>query len=62
MCRWDLQASKLYDRANQVAADAFGACRTVAAFNLREEIFKLYSNLLEAPEKKSKKRYEQILA
>ena len=53
------QASALYDKANQIASDAFGACRTVAAFNLREEIFQLYSSLLDAPEKELNKRYPQ---
>lgn len=52
-----LQASKLYNQANQTAADAFGACRTVAAFNLRGEIFTMYSRLLDPPEQESNKRY-----
>lgn len=51
-----MQASKLYNKANQMASDAFGACRTVAAFNLRAEIFRMYSDFLEAPVKESDKR------
>jgi len=46
----------MYDGANQIAADAFGACRTVAAFNLRGEIFQLYCSLLDAPTKEANKR------
>ncbi len=30
-----MQASTMYDSANQMASETFGACRTVAAFNLR---------------------------
>lgn len=56
-----MQASKLYDRANQMASDSFGACRTVAAFSLRGEIFTLYSHLLEAPEKAARKRFDLLL-
>ncbi len=51
-----MQASTMYDSANQMASETFGACRTVAAFNLRGEIFKLYSSLLEAPTKETNKR------
>ena len=51
----------MYDGANQIAADAFGACRTVAAFNLRKEIFNLYTNLLDAPTREANKRYSLLL-
>lgn len=51
-----LQASKLYNKANQMASDAFSACRTVAAFNMRGEIYRMYCQLLDAPEQESNKR------
>ena len=52
-----LQATELYSQANQMASDAFGACRTVAAFNLRAEIYRLYCSYLDKPEKTNNRRW-----
>ena len=56
-CPCCLQATELYSQANQMASDAFGACRTVAAFNLRAEIHRLYCSYLDKPERTNNRRW-----
>ena len=45
-----LQASELFDAANQTASEAFAAIRTVAAFSLQAPLVQVYEKLLEKPQ------------
>ena len=46
-----VQASKLYDNANQTAAEAVSSIRTVAAFSLQVQVSQLYEQQLVGPTK-----------
>lgn len=46
-----VQASKLFDRANQTAAEAVASIRTVAAFSLQPQVSRLYQQQLVEPTK-----------
>ena len=46
-----LQASKLFDSANQTAAEAVNSIRTVAAFSLQAQVSDLYQQQLLEPTK-----------
>ena len=50
-----LQANKLFDRANQVAAESFSSIRVVAAFQLEDHLVKLFQKLLVVPSKATQK-------
>lgn len=45
-----VQASELFDAANQTASEAFAAMRTVAAFQLAEPLGRVYEGLLAKPQ------------
>ena len=44
-----VQASKLFDSANQTAAEAVASIRTVAAFSLQPQVSQLYKQQLVQP-------------
>lgn len=46
-----LQATKLFDSANQTAAEAVRSIRTVAAFSLQPQLSQLYQQQLHLPTK-----------
>lgn len=46
-----VQASKLFDQANQTAAEAVASIRTVAAFSLQPQVSQLYKQQLVQPTK-----------
>ena len=50
-----LQASKLFDSANQTAAEAVASIRTVAAFGLQGQVSQLYEQQLQQPTKSIEK-------
>lgn len=53
---WALQGNKLFDKANQTAAEAFASIRTVAAFSLATPMGGLYRSLLAGPSKLGARR------
>ena len=50
-----VKASKLFDQANQTAAEAVASIRTVAAFSLQPQVSQLYQQQLVGPTKATKK-------
>ena len=50
------QSEKVFDRANQMAAEAFINIRIIAAFMLETRISDLYQKLLSGPTKDSRKQ------
>lgn len=50
-----VQASKLFDNANQTAAEAVSSIRTVAAFSLQVQVSQLYEQQLVMPTKMIKR-------
>ena len=50
-----MQASKLFDAANQTAAEAVHNARTIAAFCLQQQLSGLYREQLAQPTKSIKK-------
>jgi ATP-binding cassette, subfamily B (MDR/TAP), member 1 len=49
-------ADKLFSEANQIAAEALGSIRTIAAFSLQDKISNLYHQGMAGPEKEIMKR------